>query len=106
MFVCKKYYALVNPTLHCCFYNNVFDSYCSLFLYSSMFSSFIKFQFCRHYFKTSHIKIYNSKNIMTLTEENNAAQKTEDNEVQVVNIETVEAKDNKGIDYDKLIGKI
>lgn len=43
---------------------------------------------------------------MTLTEENNAAQKTEDNEVQVVNIETVEAKDNKGIDYDKLIGKI
>ena len=42
---------------------------------------------------------------MTLTEENNVAQKSEENEAQVVNIETVEAKDNKGIDYDKLIGK-
>jgi len=40
---------------------------------------------------------------MTLTEENNGAQKPEENEAQVVNIETVEAKDNKGIDYDKLI---
>ena len=44
---------------------------------------------------------------MTLSEDQDLAQKEEqtEEEQQVVNIETVEAKDNKGIDYDKLIGK-
>ena len=66
----------------------------------------LNFLFFRHFFKSTHKKIYNSRTIMTLSEENNAAQNSEENEVQVVNIETVEAKDNKGIDYDKLIGKL
>jgi len=46
------------------------------------------------------------KHIMTLSEETPVqASAVSQEEEQVVNIEHVEAKDNKGIDYDKLIGK-
>ena len=42
---------------------------------------------------------------MTLFEGTNNETSSDKTEEQVVNIETVEAKDNKGIDYAKLIGE-